>query len=164
MKEIDRSERSLQSYTSARMLRARYREEQSPSPTGGCTGRRENERLGALPAELHVSLFAARQVLGGAEPLPYRGDAQDEGKTNARERFLQSCTSAHLLRARHREEQSPLLYRGDAQDEGKTNARERSLQSSMPARILRGRHREEQSPPLQETCSLGMEMSPGFSA
>jgi len=69
-----------------------------------------------------------------------------------------------LLRARHREEQSPLLYRGDAQDEGKTNARERSLQSSMPARILRGRHREEQSPPLQETCSLGMEMSPGFSA
>ena len=38
MKGIDRSERSLQSSMPARLLRARHREEQSPSPKEVWTG------------------------------------------------------------------------------------------------------------------------------
>ena len=67
---------------------------------------------------------------------------------NARERALQSSTSARMLRARYREEQSPSPTEGRT-GQGKMNARERSLQSYTSARLMRTGHREEQSPPLQ---------------
>jgi len=64
------------------------------------------QRPGALPAQLLVSPFAARQAQGGEEPSPLQGDDRMK-EIDRSERSLQSYTSACLLRAGHREEQSP---------------------------------------------------------
>jgi len=64
------------------------------------------QRPGALPAQLLVSPFAARQAQGGEEPSPLQGDDRMK-EIDRSERSLQSSMPARMLRARHREEQSP---------------------------------------------------------
>ena len=71
------------------------------------------QRPGALPAQLLVSPFAARQAQGGEEPSPLQGDDRMK-EIDRSERSLQSYTSACLLRAGHREEQSPSPTEGRA--------------------------------------------------